>query len=86
MLPCAHRFLPFLLSSPPLLLSSSPLSSFLFPLSTCRLAAKRQHRETQKQLADDYAQRLAALQKERASARAARRRSSSRKSRRSERN
>ena len=50
------------------------------------LAAKRQHRETQKQLADDYAQRLAALQKERASARAARRRSSSRKSRRSERN
>eukprot|EP01147_Barroeca_monosierra_P005060 gene5060-6971_t len=48
------------------------------------LRAKRTQREKQKALADDYAQRLAALQKEKAEAREARR-SSSRKSRRSER-
>ncbi|EGD80125.1 ribosomal protein S6 [Salpingoeca rosetta] len=48
------------------------------------LAAKRAQREKQRALADEYAQRLAALQKERSEARDARR-ASSRKSRASER-
>lgn len=70
---------------------SHSLSLHTAPFSLCspglgtRLAAKRKQREKQKTLADDYAQRLATLQKERAEARASRNRSSSRKSRRSER-